>query len=243
MTDAELYRRGAGTLLASWEAYARAAPDAALQRLPRVAVAVFPHEPERGVYNNALLARDLPAAERAGAVDAMEAAYAAAGIARYAAWVHERDGGMRAELEGRGYALDETTRAMGMMLDVIRPPRPEIELGPGTWAEHLRAAELPSDLLRDADQSVFHVLVARLDGRSAATALALDFRGDCGIYNVGTMERARRRGLATALTAIHLHDARSRGCRTASVQSTAMAEGVYAGLGFRDLGRIREYVR
>jgi ribosomal protein S18 acetylase RimI-like enzyme len=85
-------------------------------------------------------------------------------------------------------------------------------------------------------------LVATLGTENVATAIAFDHAGDCGIYNVGTLERARRRGLATALTAIHLHDARARGCQTASVQSTAMAERIYAAVGFRDLGRILEYV-
>jgi len=72
-TDAELYLRGRDTLLASWEAYARGATGAALHRLPGVAAAVFPNEPERAVYNNAFLDRDLGAGERAGALDAMEA--------------------------------------------------------------------------------------------------------------------------------------------------------------------------
>ena len=78
--------------------------------------------------------------------------------------------------------------------------------------------------------------------RTSRRRIAFDFAADCGIYNVGTLESARRRGLATALTALHLHDALARGCRTASLQSTAMAERVYAAVGFRDLGRILEYV-
>lgn len=58
----ELYRRASDTLLASWEEYARgAAGAAAAHRLPGVAAAVFPDEPERAVYNNALLERDLDA--------------------------------------------------------------------------------------------------------------------------------------------------------------------------------------
>ena len=101
---------------------------------------------------------------------------------------------------------------------------------------------MPRGFLSGMDPSAFHVLVARLRGENVSTAIAFDFAGDCGIYNVGTLEPARRRGLATALTAIHLHDARARGCRTASLQSTAMAERVYAAAGFRDLGRILEYV-
>ena len=40
---------------------------------------------------------------------------------------------MRGELERRGYALDTTTRAMGMALDDIRLPRPEIPLGTAGW--------------------------------------------------------------------------------------------------------------
>jgi hypothetical protein len=39
-----------------------------------------------------------------------------------------------------------------------------------------------------------------------------------------------------------VHEAAERGCRTASLQSTAMGEGIYAAVGFRDLGRILEYV-
>jgi len=72
---------------------------------------VFPHEPERSVYHNALLERGLGRGERAAALDAMQAAYAAAGVTRYAAWVHESDGPMVAGLEQRGYTLDTTTRA------------------------------------------------------------------------------------------------------------------------------------
>jgi hypothetical protein len=73
--------------------------------------------------------------------------------------------------------------------------------------------------------------------------MAFDFAGDCGIYNVGTVGRARRRGLGTALTLVHLHDALARGCPTASLRSTPMAERTVAAAGFRDLGRILEHVR
>jgi GNAT superfamily N-acetyltransferase len=241
-TDAELYLRGSDTLLASWEAYARGATGAALHRLPGVAAAVFPNEPERAVYNNALLDRDLGASERAGALDAMEAVYAGAGVARFAAWVHESDEPMRAELEQRGYTLDTTTRAMGMALDDIAVPLAEIPLRPARWLEYLTMEHLPLDFLATADHAAFHLLAARIDGEMVAAALAYDFGDDCGIYNVGTVEKARKRGLGTALTAAQAYDARARGCRTASVQSTEMAERVYAAVGFRDLGRILEYV-
>jgi ribosomal protein S18 acetylase RimI-like enzyme len=41
--------------------------------------------------------------------------------------------------------------------------------------------------------------------------MAFDHGSDCGIYNVGTLEHARRRGLGTALTAYLVHDALARG--------------------------------
>ena len=241
-TDAELYRRGAETLVASWEEDARGASGASVERSPGVAAAVFPHEPERVFFNNALLDRGLPAPARAHAVEAMEAAYEAAGVVRFAAWAHEGDRRMQAELERRGYVLVETTRAMGMALDDVRVPLPEIELAPGPcWDAYLRVLGLPKGFLAGADPAAYRILVARLAGEDVAAAMALDHDGDCGIYNVGTLEHARRRGLATALTALHVHEALARGCRTASLQSTEMAERVYAAVGFRDLGRILEY--
>jgi predicted GNAT family acetyltransferase len=101
---------------------------------------------------------------------------------------------------------------------------------------------VPPGFLSGADRAAFHVLVARLGGENVATAMAFDHGGDCGIYNLTTLARARRRGLGTALTALQVHDALARGCQTASLQSTEMAERVYAAVGFRDLGRILEYV-
>jgi GNAT superfamily N-acetyltransferase len=230
----ELLARGNRTLLASWEEYARCARGASLQRLPGVAAAVFPEGPERGIYNNALL-------EHADRIGAMEEAYAAAGVDRFAAWVHDGDEELAAELERRGYTLDTATRAMGMALDDLRVPRPAMDAEAIGWHEHLRMFGLPP-LLAGADVARFHVLAARFDGALATGAIALDHDGDCGIYNVGTVEPARRRGLATDLMALMLHDAAARGCTTASVQSTAMAERVYGAVGFRDLGCFLEYV-
>lgn len=240
--DAELDARSRATLLASWEEYARGAIGASLHRHAGVVVAVFPNEPERTVYNNALFDAQLTARARAGALDAMEAAYAAAGVDGFAAWVHESDRELRLDLERRDYTLDTATRAMAMSLDGGLPPVPQIDLAPPDWSEHLRIAGVPSDFLSAADPGVYHVLLARLDGETVATAMAFDFDGDCGIYNVGTLGHARRRGLAGALTAIQLRDATARGCATASLQATPVAEHLYAATGFRDLGRFLEYV-
>jgi GNAT superfamily N-acetyltransferase len=241
-TDDQLYRRGAATLRASWEAYAQASSGAAVHTHPGLAASAFPAEPERSVYNNALLKRDLAEAERTAAIDAMEAVYAAAGVDRFAAWAHETDVAMRSDLERRGYVLDTSTLAMGMALDGLRGARPHLDLVDVQWTDYLRTFNLPDELLATADHAAFHLVVARLDGETAGAALAFDHAGDTGIFNVETLERHRRCGLGTALTAYQAHDALARGCRTASLQSTAIAEGVYAAVGFRDLGRYFEYV-
>jgi len=241
-SDTELVLRGTATLIASWETYARGVRSASVLRAPGVVAAIFPHEPERSVYNNALLARHLPPAGRAAALETMAAAYTDANVEQFAAWVHETDAGMRHDLEHRGYILDSSTRMMGMSLAALRLPWPDIEVGSLPWDEYVRQFRLPPGLLAGADLAAFHLLVARLGGENVAAALAFDHEGDCGIYNVETLEHARRRGLGTALTDLHLRGALTRGCQSASLQATPVAERLYAAAGFRDLGRILEYV-
>jgi len=82
LTDAELYQRGFETLIASREAYADCASVASVRRLPGVTTPIFPCEPERGIYNNAVLTRDLNPRARVEALTAMQSAYAAAGVGR-----------------------------------------------------------------------------------------------------------------------------------------------------------------
>ena len=242
--DSDRYLRGCETLLASWDEIAQGSTGAVLHRSSGVATAVFPNAPERSFYNNALLDRDLGPSARSTAVDVMQAAYEAAGIESYAAWVHESDEAMRAELTDRGYSHNETTRAMGLSLQDAALSPADIELGPADWPEYvdfLESLGVPQGLLRGTDPDAFHLLAARLDGENVAVGLAYDHDGDCGVFNVTTIEAARRRGLGAALTVHLLIDARARGCSTASLQSTPMAENVYTAIGFHDLGRIFEY--
>jgi GNAT superfamily N-acetyltransferase len=244
--DRHLYDRAVATLIASWEPIATGSTGAEVQRLPGVTAAVFPNEPERSIYNNAVLARGLSAGERVAAVKTMGAAYASAGIEEYAAWVHESEVELISELRTRGFGMAESTRVMGMSLADLPPdPGGAVEIAAVDWATYLAYLHgfgLSDALLANVDPDAFHVLAARLDGEVVATALAFDHAGDCGIFNTSTYERARRCGLATALTAQHLREAAARGCETATLQSTPMAERVYASVGFRDLGRFLEYV-
>ncbi|MEO8693555.1 MAG: GNAT family N-acetyltransferase [Acidimicrobiales bacterium] len=149
---------------------------------------------------------------------------------------------MSRQLLERGYTLAESTRAMGRSLDDLTETPPAFDISVIDLHEHVRIIGVPG-LLRDVDPGAFHVVVARVANEPVATAMTFDHGADCGIFNVGTLESARRRGIATAVTNQLLQDAAARGCVTASLQATEMAEGVYAAASFRDLGRIYEYVR
>jgi GNAT superfamily N-acetyltransferase len=242
----DLYARGMATLVASWEAYNTGSDGAAVASSRGVATAVFPADPGRSVYNNALLDRDLDAADRAAALDAMEAVYASAGVRRFAAWVHESDEAMRSVFAARGYTVQETTRAMGIELRGVRVPVAELDIAAPDWSAYVSYLErfgVPEGLLAGVDPGAFRLLLVRRDGELVATGLGFDRDGDRGIYNVSTVGHARRRGLGSAVTARLVDEAAARGSRTASLQATDMAERVYAALGFRDLGRYLEYGR
>jgi GNAT superfamily N-acetyltransferase len=245
-SDTQLYGRMVATLIASWERYAEGSKGASIERVPGATVGLFPTGPERSIYNNAVLARDLSASGATEAVASTVRLYDAAGVDRFTIWAHESEEAAITELNRSGFHLDTWTRAMAMSLDEIDVPRPRIELGPPDWDEHLRYLRtlgVPDGLLVGVDARVFHVLVGRLNGENVATAIAYDHDGDCGIYNMGTLPHAQRRGLGTALTAMHTYQARERGCTTASLQATEMAVGVYEAVGFRDLGRFLEFAR
>ncbi len=244
-SDNELYDRMLATLIASWRQIAAGSDGGSVERVPGASVAVFPAGPERAVYNNAVLDRGLDGGQAPDAVTSVAEMYAEGAVDRYAIWVHEAESASIGELVARGLEIDTWTRAMATSLDGFPMEAPQLELGPSEWGEHLsylQAEGVPDGLLAGVDGSSFHVLVVRFSDENVATAIAYDHEGDCGIFNMGTLPAARRRGLATALTVLHANGARERGCETASLQATEMARGVYASVGFRDLGRFIEYV-
>src|SRR5438309_743664 len=105
------------SLLLSWTTCAAGAPGAAVVITEDAGAAVFPQLPERSVFNNAVLDRDLDAAGVRRAIAALAALYAGAGVASYAIWVHSSDTTALAELPALGYLIDTSTRAMAMPLD------------------------------------------------------------------------------------------------------------------------------
>lgn len=236
----ELLDRSVSTLVQSWRYLAAGSPGAELIEADGAAIAAFVYEPDRQFLNNTVLTRGV--ADLGAALDTAERAYAQRGVERYAVWVHESDAATARAIGARGYDHDSSTRAMATPIADL--PRVDtsildlVERSPREFWRGIGVDGLAPGLAADGA----HFYVSRCDGEDAAMLMALDHAGDCGIYMVFTVPAARGRGLATALSAHAAAAAGERGCATVSLQSTSMAEGVYARAGFRDLGRFDEYV-
>jgi GNAT superfamily N-acetyltransferase len=114
------------------------------------------------------------------------------------------------------------------------------------------AFEEPLDKVRPwidphLDASGFVVAIAELDGEPAGVATAVTTNacaGPCvGIFGVGVVPGARRRGIAAALTCWLLQRAFSAGAALAHLNPDSDAAGtLYSGLGFRETAGFDVYV-
>jgi GNAT superfamily N-acetyltransferase len=72
-----------------------------------------------------------------------------------------------------------------------------------------------------------------LEGRPAGTSLAIRSGDVSGVYNVGVVPAARRRGVGTALTWASVGAGRAWECEPVVLQSSEMALPMYEAMGFR----------
>jgi GNAT superfamily N-acetyltransferase len=82
------------------------------------------------------------------------------------------------------------------------------------------------------------LLLARVDGSPAATGAVFFQPHVAGLYCFTTLERMRRRGLASALVHASHEAARARGIARAVLQATASGRPAYARAGYRDEGSL-----
>ena len=96
--------------------------------------------------------------------------------------------------------------------------------------------------LSESDPAVVNYVAWR-SGAPIATA-SLVVAGDAaGIYNVTTVEEARRQGIGAALTLEALHEGRRRGLGIGVLQASELGLGVYERIGFRQYCTFTPYVR
>lgn len=79
--------------------------------------------------------------------------------------------------------------------------------------------------------------VGYADGMPVATAMLLFTPEVAGVYWVGTIEAARGRGYAAAMTRAVSNAGFTAGARIVTLQASAMGEPIYARLGYRTIGR------
>lgn len=79
-------------------------------------------------------------------------------------------------------------------------------------------------------------------GRPVASSGLIVGAGVAGIYNVATLNRARRRGFGTALTLAAMRHSRGLGYRIGVLGASELGRGIYERLGFREVCVSREYV-
>jgi ribosomal protein S18 acetylase RimI-like enzyme len=99
-----------------------------------------------------------------------------------------------------------------------------------------------SKALDNQSQLSYRNYIGYLENEPVATSSVLLAAGVAGIYNVSTIQEARRKGIGSAITAIPLLKARSLGYRAGILHSTASGFNVYRKLGFREYCKLFHYV-
>jgi len=78
-------------------------------------------------------------------------------------------------------------------------------------------------------------------GKPVATSCLFLGGGAAGIYSVSTLPEVRGKGIGAAMTVRPLLDARERGYRIGTLQSSDMGFNIYQKLGFRHLCQIEYF--
>ena len=120
-------------------------------------------------------------------------------------------------------------RIMGLGFEV---PAAKLDVMANAWHQ----------LLAQADPETTLAYIGWWNGEPVATSLLQLGGGVAGIYAVGTIPAARRRGIGAQMTLHPLIHARRMGYRVGVLGASEMGFGVYRSLGFQEYCRLREYV-
>jgi GNAT superfamily N-acetyltransferase len=92
------------------------------------------------------------------------------------------------------------------------------------------------------DQEDCAIYVGYSDGTPVTTGIGIRTGRTIGVYNIATIEAARRRGLGSLMTARIAADGRASGCDVAILQASEMGRSVYERLGYRTVVEYDGYV-
>jgi ribosomal protein S18 acetylase RimI-like enzyme len=228
------------------EAIPAGSGEGGLIELDGVVASISPQSPDRSLVNS--VAYEDPAA-LAAAAEELESRYAEAGVRAWTVWVPEADASTPELLAGRGHRLDARPRSMKLDLSAVSE-RLDEDLDFTRSADWRVVCAINDASYESIPQGsfeagfgskpdpAFRAYCARHEGWDACVLSTIDHDGDCGVYTVATLPEARRNRLAGRLMHRALLDARERGCRTSTLQSSPGGVSVYARLGYEDLGAL-----
>ena len=217
-----------------------------------VTAAVVPAVPAHSIVN-CVTYRD--AGALGDALPALAAAYEEAGVRKWTVWTPEHEREAIAILEEAGHVFDGAPEAMHLDLA-------ELDAEPADALDWDAAAD-PAEVGRVNDvaygldagkgpgiavgassaEARMRLYRARVDGDVGCVLQTIDVGDDCFVAFVATLPEQRGRGLASKLLAEALRNARDRGLRTSSLQSSRLGRGVYERLGYRVACRLHLYER
>jgi GNAT superfamily N-acetyltransferase len=234
-------------------------PRVTMQDRPEMLMVLtsIPHPVFNGVFRARLEPDGL--AER---IAATLAPFRAAGVPMFW-WVGPttRPADLGAHLQAAG--LDPPGSMPGMALDLRTltedsPPLAGLTVQPVAdmatlrlWGEVvLRSFDMPAALLEPwletygplGVEPPVRYYLACVDGQPVGGSLMLLGETVAGLFAVGTVPEARRRGVGAAVTRAPLREARDRGYRYAILSASSMGESVYRRLGFVEYCRLETYL-
>src|SRR5205085_8843068 len=151
----------------------------------------------------------------------------------------------------RSTGLIWTGRVPFMLLDPIddlawRKAPPELEIAPAVAADTGDLESLlnetfgmPLDSVRTFALGRFighedvQMFVGRIDGKMVTTATSLLSGDTAGVFQVGTLEQHRGKGLGNVMTGHAIKAAAEKGARISYLQASALGYPVYEKMGFK----------
>ena len=92
-----------------------------------------------------------------------------------------------------------------------------------------------------SEDSMSRHWVGYLNGEAVGSGAYVLDHGVAGVYNIGTCDAARRKGIGTEMTLLPLRDAKRRGYHVGVLHSSAIGKFVYDKIGFTEQCKIYAY--
>ncbi|MEA2403901.1 MAG: hypothetical protein QOE08_548 [Thermoleophilaceae bacterium] len=242
MPDHRDLRRMAVTIGEFQRGFALAGKDGRVIERPGVVASVCPAIGFRSIFNAAAYT---DAGDLGTTLPELRSEWESAAVNAWGVWAPAGDEDAAALLTDAGLKIDSSPMAMAASVDAIAKPEGGVSVEPASDLTELDAVlagayDFPPGVIVYAFPDLverFRCSVARDESGEAMAALATaEADGDLGFTMVGTRPEARGRGFASELMRQAVAAAAERGCTTTSLQASAMGHGVYARLGYEDLG-------